>query len=457
MLGPVLQGAVPGAASLGQAQPVGVTGENPGTDFLASLETSLQALAQGEQSPITPFDPAQLLAVLQQMPGGLSGGNGLPLQTVVAAAQSEIQSGELTPELRELMAQLQQGGSVALMPPGLRSIQARLLATPEGKAMGQPGTASATTPAIDPLNTLVMTPVAMNGEAQSLGEQRRLFERFQSLPEVRLAMGDMPATALRQPSAQTASLLPADAAADTQNPNWLGSMNADLALTPAPQGDDFALQLSRMTEMKNFTMTLKDGAALESLESIAKSDLPDVSSLAGAGSPRNVTPTLVSDARPSQSFIHVPLNDPQWQSEFNNRVTWLARAGGNSGSNQSAEIRLNPANMGPIEVRIAMNDDQATITFTAQHGVVRDAIEASLPRLREMFTGSGLQLAQANVSDQPLHDQRQRQQQGFGSGNGNGRSQGGYDQVNGIGDLVSPISLSMLHSSALADRLDLYA
>lgn len=197
------------------------------------------------------------------------------------------------------------------------------------------------------------------------------------------------------------------------------------------QGEEFALQLSKMAELKNITLSLKDGALFDSM---AKSDMPDLTALASAVPQRNMGPAAPSaEARPLPSFIHTPLHDPQWQSDFSNRVTWLARAGGN----QTAEIRLNPANMGPIEVRVVMKDDQATITFTAQHGVVRDAIEASLPRLREMFTGNGLQLAQANVSDQPLHEQRQRQQQGFGSGNGNGRSQGGYDQVNGITELVS--------------------
>ena len=152
------------------------------------------------------------------------------------------------------------------------------------------------------------------------------------------------------------------------------------------------------------------------------------------------------------------MHDSQWQNEFSDRVTWLARAGGN----QTAEIRLNPANLGTIEVKVVMHDQQASITFTAQHGVVRDAIEASLPRLREMFSGGGLQLANANVSDQPLHDQRQGQQQGYGwgagSGNGDGRSQGWYGKSDEFGDLITPISLSASSpASMLPDSVDYYA
>ena len=354
----------------------------------------------------------------------------MPLDAGVAAAGTD----ELTSKLKELMDQLQQAGSVGLTNPASPPALPALL-------MGQSAAA--------PVNTQVMA----DSGTQALLDQRRLFERLQSLPEVRLALGNQSANALHQDLGQSPSQHPA-LSSDVQNStHWLGSASADLGLTPASKGDNFALQMSQMAELKSVAMPVNDGAASGPM---AKSDMPDISSLAGAGAQRHVTPAVVSDARPTQSFIHVPLNDPRWQNEFNNRVTWLARASGN----QTAEIRLNPANMGPIEVRVAMNDDQATITFTAQHGVVRDAIEASLPRLREMFTGSGLQLANANVSDQPLQDQRQRQQQGFGSENGNGHSQGGYggsDQVNGVGDLVSPVSLSMLHSSGLVDRLDLYA
>ena len=76
---------------------------------------------------------------------------------------------------------------------------------------------------------------------------------------------------------------------------------------------------------------------------------------------------------------------------------------------QGAEIRLNPAHLGPLEVRIQIQNDQANINFTAQHGMVREALEAAIPRLREMLGESGLQLNNVTVSDQSLAEQRRQE------------------------------------------------
>lgn len=441
ILGNLLQAPASSSTSLGQPQAIGTEGELPGADFLASLESSLQALSQGEQSSLVPFDPSQLLATFEQYlgdPSQLPGGNGLPLEGPVADAVADsaavVGADALTPDLRELLARL-------------KAMQAN------GTADAASGLASQSPrPAAAALDPLVMTPLVADEAAQALLDQRRLFERFQALPEVRQA-ADLSASALRQAMGrlgdQPQLQQPAPSAELQQGSGWLGSGSADLALTPTVQGGDFAMQMAKMAELKNITLSSQGGAALDAL---VKGDAPDLAALPSAGLQRQTTPAaLAGDARPAApAFIHVPLNDPQWQSEFSNRVTWLARAGGN----QSAEIRLNPANMGPIEVRVVMNDDQATITFTAQHGVVRDAIEASLPRLREMFSGSGLQLANANVSDQSLQ-QRQHQQQGFGEGGD--RAQKWYGQADEQGDLISPIALSASRPSMLVDRLDLYA
>lgn len=423
MLGPLMQGPATGVAALGKTQPSGIKGEVLGGDFLASLESSLQALAQGEQSPLVPFDPAQMLAAIEQYLGGqgqLPPGNGLPLAGGIAGGDATA----LTADLNELVTRL------------------------HSLLNGAPGAAAALapqqTPAAAPALALVMTPVAADKGMQAQLEQRRLFERFQTLPEVRQVAGELSASALQQAlgrlGEQPLPQQPAPAVEAPQGMSWLGDLKADLALTATSPGDDFAQQLARMAEMKNITMTVRDGG------------MSDVAPLASAGTQRVLTPAAASgEARPvTPAYVHLPLHDPQWQSEFSNRVTWLAKAGGN----QVAEIRLNPANLGPVEVRVVMKDDQATITFSAQHGVVRDAIESSLPRLREMFSGSGMQLAQASVADQPLQDQRQRQQQGFGSGQG--RSETWYGESDESGELVSPLLLSSTRGAMLADSLDLY-
>jgi len=84
-----------------------------------------------------------------------------------------------------------------------------------------------------------------------------------------------------------------------------------------------------------------------------------------------------------------------WGRVLSSRVVWMAREGV-----QQAELRLNPANLGPVEVKLHMNNEQANVTFVAQHAATRDALEQALPRLRESFQENGMDLANANVSDQ---------------------------------------------------------
>jgi flagellar hook-length control protein FliK len=64
---------------------------------------------------------------------------------------------------------------------------------------------------------------------------------------------------------------------------------------------------------------------------------------------------------------------------------------------QSARLRLHPENLGSLDVRIQVEDDSARVWFTVQHGQTREALEAALPRLRDLFAEQGMQLVQADV------------------------------------------------------------
>lgn len=426
MLGSSAQAGTTGVASVGKTQPIGIKGEGAGEDFLASLESSLQALTQGDQAAV-PIDPAQMLAAIEQYLSGqgqLPGGNGLPLEGEAGDAGLEQLNADLTELAAQLRAFLGNGAATAGGPPA------------------QPLQPQVATP-FEPL------PAANAPGAQAQLDQRRLFERFQALPEVRQAAGGLPAGALQRVLARLEERGHEGAAVALGN-GWISDLKSALAVTPpGVQGDDFAAQMSKMAQLNSVALNAQDGVAVG--HSLKEGDA--AGALAAAGLQRAAAPaTAASEARPATATaIQLPFHDPRWQNEFADRVTWLARAGGN----QSAEIRLNPAHLGPIEVRVMMNDDQASITFSAQHGVVRDAIEASLPRLRELFSGSGLQLAQANVSDQPLQDQRQRQQQGFASGNGRGQEWQGQGEE--FGELVTPLNLSASRPPTMAERLDIFA
>lgn len=102
--------------------------------------------------------------------------------------------------------------------------------------------------------------------------------------------------------------------------------------------------------------------------------------------------TTALAANPTTLDIQPPVQSAVWSKVMSGRVVWMAKEG-----IQQAEIRLTPAKMGPVEVKLHVHNDQVNVTFLAQHAATRDALEQAIPRLRDSFNESGIQLANAEV------------------------------------------------------------
>ncbi|MDO6440813.1 MULTISPECIES: flagellar hook-length control protein FliK [unclassified Marinobacter] len=132
--------------------------------------------------------------------------------------------------------------------------------------------------------------------------------------------------------------------------------------------------------------------------------------------------------------VDVPVNHAEWGDKLMGKLSWL------TAKNLSvAEIHLTPPDMGPMEVRVRVQNEQANITVHAANPVVRDQLELHSQRLRDMLGEQGLSLAQFDVSD---NSQNQRGEQGSGDGesasSGSGAefaSAGGSDMDNQSGSL----------------------
>lgn len=84
-----------------------------------------------------------------------------------------------------------------------------------------------------------------------------------------------------------------------------------------------------------------------------------------------------------------------------NRVLWMVNQ-----NVQAAELRVNPPQLGPVEVRISVEGDQSNVSLYAQHSAVREVMESTIPRLRDMLAESGLNLANIDVSQHDLSQRR---------------------------------------------------
>ena len=93
--------------------------------------------------------------------------------------------------------------------------------------------------------------------------------------------------------------------------------------------------------------------------------------------------------------LDMPPNAVQWNQQISKRVAIM-----NSEGLQTARIQLDPPELGALEIKIKVQNDQVNVGFTSNHAVVRDALESQAPRLREMMEQEGINLADVNVSEQ---------------------------------------------------------
>jgi flagellar hook-length control protein FliK len=98
------------------------------------------------------------------------------------------------------------------------------------------------------------------------------------------------------------------------------------------------------------------------------------------------------------AFAELPALQPQadqeaWTQGLGERLLLMAEKG-----QQNATLRLQPEQLGPLQIHIRVDEDGASqVLFSAHHAQTREAIEQAMPRLRELFAEQGLNLAQADV------------------------------------------------------------
>lgn len=109
---------------------------------------------------------------------------------------------------------------------------------------------------------------------------------------------------------------------------------------------------------------------------------------------------------PSMQSIPLPVRHPQWGQALGQRVNYMINS-----QVQQAQITLNPEKLGPIQIKLQFDrDQQVQISVLAQHGMTRDAIDASIPRLREMLEQQGINLASVDVETGKSFADQQAQQ-----------------------------------------------
>mgnify|MGYP006302022927 CR=1 FL=1 len=93
-----------------------------------------------------------------------------------------------------------------------------------------------------------------------------------------------------------------------------------------------------------------------------------------------------------QYSLQTQPGDPAFGEELGVRMQVMLREGV-----REARLQLHPAELGRVQVTISTDGDQARVLFVADTAGAREAIEQSMPRLRDMLEQQGLQLAQSET------------------------------------------------------------
>ena len=146
------------------------------------------------------------------------------------------------------------------------------------------------------------------------------------------------------------------------------------------------------------------GAGTADKHSLSGSDdslLSDASgnSIAGAAQ-MTATATTAADVSPTPTLkVGAGVETPEFGQGLADRVSWMV-----DNNMNGAKLQVNPPQLGPIEVRIAVQGDHAQVWLTSHSAVTRDALEASSPKLREMLGAQGFGQVSVDISQRSFQE-----------------------------------------------------
>ncbi|WP_448694867.1 flagellar hook-length control protein FliK [Pseudomonas moraviensis] len=296
-------------------------------------------------------------------------------------------------------------------------VAAPVVQTPVVAAPAQPETE---TPALAAVPGMVKDPAATDSDFDPSADP------LDSMPAVRMAMeqgGHISAASQAQPKAS-----PAQAQADGE-------------LTAA---QNFAAGMASMLDVQADKDSTSQGGekAFSGLIDDGLKDLKSATSDTRVDDFANRLAALTQAATPKTANA-LPVNQPiamhqsGWTEEVVNRVMYLS-----SVNLKAADIQLQPAELGRLDIRVNMVPDQQTqVTFMSAHPSVREALDSQMHRLRDMFNQQGMGQVDVNVADQNRGWQGQQGQEQAQQGH-TGRTSAAGGRLDSADEELAPATVA---------------
>jgi flagellar hook-length control protein FliK len=322
----------------------------------------------------------------------------------------------------------------ALMPGGLPLVTAPV--TPSA-----PPVAQSAQPQVEPsVAAVVAAPAPAQATATADSDFDPATDPLDALPAVRMAMeqsGHVSASSQAQPKATPAQTQADGELTSVQNftAGMANMLNVQADKDSTSQGGE-----------KAFSGLIDDG--LKDLKSASSDTRVDdfanrLAALTQAATPKTANALPVNQP--------IAMHQSGWTEEVVNRVMYLSSA-----NLKAADIQLQPAELGRLDIRVNMIPDQQTqITFMSAHPSVREALDGQMHRLRDMFAQQGMGQVDVNVSDQSRGWQGQGQEQAQQGQGGRTNASGGRldtmdDEITPtVAEVAATATTSVIGSSAV--------
>lgn len=145
----------------------------------------------------------------------------------------------------------------------------------------------------------------------------------------------------------------------------------------------------------------------------ASPSTPDLSALSSLTAAASAVPAGASNGVTHNLAMNETVGSSGFAKELGQQVTWL------SGQEvKQAQIRLNPQDLGPLDVKVSVEHGRVDVSFMTQHPATTAAVQQGLDQLNQMLGGQGLSLGHTTVgqhAQQQFGAQQGQQAQASGS------------------------------------------
>ena len=232
-------------------------------------------------------------------------------------------------------------------------------------------------------------------------EPARTQQGAQSLDgELESAETAEPLTQNQPKMSEAASVLTTSAQQKSVRP--VSDIETTVAQAVAPSRDDVVMDANSKPKVTEFEVlapsSLRRDVSMPQVASTAQASVPQA--------PQPLPETSASSVTTGSGLklnVEVEVQSARWGEAIGAHMTKLVRDG-----QRSAQLIVNPPQLGPVEVSVNVDNEHATVNFSAPTSAARDALESALPRLREMLAEGGFSSADVDVSSGGEHESAER-------------------------------------------------